>query len=80
MEVLRVMLNSSGVSLLARQDKAAQDLLAIRRIHATGEAAEVAAQVAKEAFGQVGGAQPLPPFGVATASVLLSCLRSSDHN
>jgi hypothetical protein len=32
MEVLRVMLNSSGVSFLAGQDKAAEDLLAMRRV------------------------------------------------
>jgi len=59
MKVLRVMLKSSGVGLLAHQDKAAEDLLALRRVH--GETAQVPAQVAKEAFAQVGGAHAVPP-------------------
>jgi hypothetical protein len=48
MKALRVMLNSSGVSLLARQDKAVEDLLAMRPVDAAGEAVQVAAQMAKE--------------------------------
>ena len=48
MRVVRVTLTSSGVSLLARPDKAAEDLLARRWVDAAGEAAQGAAEVAKE--------------------------------
>ena len=61
LRVLRITVNSSGVSLFTSQDKAAKDVLTLRRVDAAREAAEVAAQMAEEALGQVGGAQPMPP-------------------
>jgi hypothetical protein len=55
MKVLRGMLNCSGVGLLAPQDEAAEDLVAMRRVGAAGKPAEVAAQTAKLA--SAGGVQ-----------------------
>lgn len=59
--VLRVTLDSSGVSLFTGQDETAEHLLAIRWAAAAGEAAEVAAQMTEETLGQVGGAQAVTP-------------------
>ena len=41
-------MNSFGMSLLASQDETSENLLAVGRIDAAGEVAEVAAQVAEE--------------------------------
>ena len=56
-------MNSSGVSLFTSQDKAAKDVLTLRRVDAAGEAAEVAAQMAEEALGQTGWARLREEFG-----------------
>jgi hypothetical protein len=48
-------MNSSGMSLLTRQNERAQDLLAMRRIEAAGEATEIAAQVAEESVSRRAG-------------------------
>ena len=40
---------------LASQQEATQDPFPVSRVGATGETAEVAAEVAEEALGQVGG-------------------------
>ena len=56
-------MNSSGMGLLTRQDETTQDLLAVGRVEAAGEAAEVAAEMAEEALGQIGGAQAMTPAG-----------------
>jgi hypothetical protein len=50
-------MNTSGVSMLARQDETAQNPFALSRVDAAGEAAEVA----EEALGQVGGPQVVTP-------------------
>ena len=46
---------------LARQQEATQDLFTVSRVGATRETAEVAAEVAEEALGQVGSAQAVVP-------------------
>jgi hypothetical protein len=61
LKVLRVMTRASDLSLFARQDEAAEELFAMGRVNAAGEAPEVAAQVAEEALSQVRGAQAVPP-------------------
>jgi hypothetical protein len=49
------------MSLLTRQDKAAEDVLALPWVDAAREAAEVAAQMAEETLSEVCRAQPVTP-------------------
>ena len=59
-KALRVIFSLSRGGLLAGQHEAAQDLLAVGRFDAAGETTQVLAQMAEEAFRQVGGAQTMP--------------------
>ena len=60
--VLRVnKVNLLSLGLLAGEDKAAEHVLAMGEVDAVGEAAEIAAQMAEEALGQVGGTQAVSP-------------------
>jgi hypothetical protein len=49
------------MGLLTSQDEATQDVLAVCRVDAAREAAEVAAQMAKEPLGQVGRTEAATP-------------------
>src|SRR3972149_880978 len=44
-----------------REQEAAENLLAVLSVTASGEAAQITAQVFEPAFAQVGGAQPMSP-------------------
>ena len=48
---------------LASQQEASQDPFTVSGVGATGETAEVAAEVAEETLGQVGSAQAVAPGG-----------------
>jgi len=54
---------SPGMGLLAGQDEAAWDLVAVGRVEATWEATQVTVPMAEEAMREASGAQAMSPVG-----------------
>ena len=59
---------------LASQQEATQDPFPVSGVGATGETAEVAAEVAEEALGQVGSAQAVAPGGEPEQVGVCACV------